>query len=73
MKIPCHDCLMLGLCRHKQYFNLFEQCSLLTDYQPKYFSPYKHERRSTVLELVELFKPTAWNYVPKDDIILRKG
>jgi hypothetical protein len=60
-KIPCIECISLPICRHKEYYPMFDQCSLISDYIPNNESI---ERRSPtrVKQLEQILKPTTWTY-----------
>jgi len=41
---PCIDCLLIPICRHKRYLELFQDCSLLRIYEPNYTKSVKRSK-----------------------------
>jgi hypothetical protein len=33
---PCIDCILIPICRHKMYMQLFKDCCIVKEYVPKY-------------------------------------
>lgn len=67
MKIPCKDCLLVPICRHKLYMRLFGECKLIGKYIP-YFDFAGEERDGKVEELEKTINPTAWSLGHRLDI-----
>ncbi len=55
MKVPCKECLLISMCRHKYYSNLFRECSLVAKFVN---SPGKHNGRIVLVH--DALKPTKW-------------
>ena len=32
MKLPCKDCLVIGICRHKEYHSMMHDCNSVKQY-----------------------------------------
>lgn len=69
-KIPCKECLLIPLCRHKPYLKLFEQCDLIAKIIDSH-DIVGRKRCKPVFKLQEILKPTKWifrrdkdNYLP---------
>jgi hypothetical protein len=58
-KVPCEECMLLPMCRHKHAGPLLEDCSLLTDWQPDISRPMYREG-SKLFQLEKILKPTKW-------------
>jgi len=69
MNIPCKECLLISVCRHKSYPNLFESCSLIKEYIPNQFS--FHRDIFKVCKLEKILTPSKW-YTKNYYIILLK-
>jgi len=61
-KCPCEECILIPICRHKPYFQLLDECSLL---KPMYerpacvlneSSPYTNQKKI----LIKHLNPTTW-------------
>lgn len=50
-KIPCQDCLMIPICRFKNYWKLFADCILIRQYSNK-----KHN----MIHIQNILKPMTW-------------
>lgn len=62
-KIPCKECLIISLCRHKNYKKLVKECSKLNCYlQPEYeYSDILcNLHRKRCKELYRVMKPSSW-------------
>jgi hypothetical protein len=57
---PCEDCISLAICRHKDYYDLFQQCSILRAIEPCYNRPMNRNRVFTRL-LFKTLIPTEWH------------
>ena len=60
MNCPCENCVCLPVCRHKEYYNLFKNCSLIKEYIPDYNIIYKRNKEY-VYKLDEIMNPTRWS------------
>lgn len=58
MKCPCENCICLPVCRHKKYYSLFIDCSLIKKYIPNHNSVLKKNKD----KLEEIMKPTYWSF-----------
>ena len=68
MKTPCYKCLMVPVCKGKEYLDLME-CHIIKDilYRDKNKrQPSKADRtaefHTTILDTIEVLKPTLWYY-----------
>ena len=59
--IPCQDCLLVPICRHKQYPELLDSCVLIRDYilygVPGSIPLHRHR----VIELLFTLKSQRWS------------
>ena len=65
ISLPCKNCLCLPRCRHKQFFRLFAECSILYRYVPNSDDvELRNEDRLFLLQ--KIMKPTIWEfgYIP---------
>ena len=70
--LPCIGCLLVPVCKHKSYYDLFEGCDILKEYEPQYRGMNNFiSRRPTVRALLDLFQPTTWTYDDRMDNIIR--
>lgn len=58
-EVPCEECMLLPICRHKNAGPLLEDCSLLTDWQPEISRPLDRDG-SKLFQLEATLKPTKW-------------
>lgn len=59
MKCPCEECICMGVCKHKPYFQLFQDCILLRTYEPAY--NVSRKRDVTRIEAIcKTLKPREW-------------
>ena len=64
MKIPCHNCICVAVCKHKSFNDLMEACSLIKysiwcdDLTPGGRLKQGHEE--TVRRIIEILKPIKW-------------
>ena len=58
MKIPCKECLLIPICRHKPYGDLVDSCEHLYNYIIIHHQDEEHKNRCRILE--SLMKPTRW-------------
>jgi hypothetical protein len=61
MITPCKDCICIPICRHKRIKHLFDDCSLVKEYEPDWShktsrNPYK------LYKIQEMINPTKWIY-----------
>jgi len=68
MVIPCHNCLLKPVCKHKTYINLLDDCNILYDALIRSTSQQTRSRINqpscTPIILIQLFnalKPTNWH------------
>lgn len=61
-KCPCEECISLAICRHKEYKNLFHNCSIINDHIRAHRDPeYRNAER--IYELERILNPTNWAYI----------
>ena len=58
MNCPCENCICLPVCKHKKYYNLFTDCSLI-----KKYIPFGNRDREYLYQLEEIMKPTRWRLI----------
>jgi len=70
MKIPCKQCLLIPICRHKSYHALVEECTLAF----KYLRLSEDEivnhsindcQTERIIKVEELINPTRWQLIDK--------
>lgn len=62
---PCEGCITYAVCRHKLYYNLLHECSIITEYLD--FKNYPvHKKRC--IKLLTTLKPTEWALGKEDTI-----
>jgi hypothetical protein len=67
-KCPCINCICVPICKHKEYTDVFEKCSLLLAYEPKYYT--LSGRDINRMEQIEQnLKPSLWSYVVHQEIV----
>lgn len=57
---PCEGCISLAICRHKDYYDLFQQCIIIREIDPYYNRPMNRDRVFTRL-LFKTLNPTEWH------------
>jgi hypothetical protein len=65
LKCPCENCVCMAICRLKTYPELFLQCTLLLDYEPRYSSKNGRDYRK-MYRLQDILKPINWQYKDED-------
>lgn len=64
--LPCKQCPLIPICRHKDYHSLLLNCTtlfeMLYDVQILEVRFRTQNFGSTITELTELMKPTKWRY-----------
>ena len=63
MNCPCEDCLCVPICRHKGYFKLMNDCSLINKYTSSYDN--KHLRVAD-----KILQSTQWRINKKNNVVL---
>jgi hypothetical protein len=63
--IPCKECLLKPICRHKSFRRLLEDCSLLFEYEPAINNPLLRNV-DKLFELEKILEP-SW-YISYDPI-----
>ena len=59
--IPCKQCILLALCRHKSYGKLFNDCNIISDYILHHDA--MELRDADKIKLLEsTLHSTKWNY-----------
>lgn len=66
MKCPCEECICLAICRHKEYYMLFVDCSLITIYMDTVESITEDTARFSSIR--STLKPTTWGDIWRDDL-----
>jgi len=61
MSVPCKECICLPICRHKDPYTLFNDCEILTIYEPD-FSDYNNRSISHMTALYNVLQPSTWRY-----------
>ena len=62
--LPCQDCLMIPMCRHKEYWHMLETCELI--YRCLYkIRPLNPDNRTIIFnerirDFEHILKPTTW-------------
>ena len=56
MNCPCENCICLPVCRYKDAYDLFGECSLLREFIPEHNLEFKKR----IQYLQEILKPTHW-------------
>ena len=70
--IPCKDCLVLPICRLKQYSVMLSECELLLKllYKGPPTSPTRRKHKvfnKEIYNLVNILKPTRWKTTISDE------
>jgi len=65
MDIPCIECFMIPLCRHKSYAKLVNDCELVNDFSMGQQERNEHDYFKYLVEIEIILKPTAWEYYKK--------
>ena len=62
---PCEGCITYAVCRHKRYYDLLNDCSIVKEYLK--FKDYTvHKKRC--IDLLIALKPTEWALGKEDNI-----
>lgn len=56
---PCKQCILMVKCKHKDYLDLFKQCTLITKYIPDHRFRYLRDMKR-IIELTNTLVPTKW-------------
>jgi len=72
MNIPCENCIVLAICKHKDYHKLFTSCKLLEEAIPTFNKTLDYRDNNAVWELLNILKPTQWK-LSVEGYILFKG
>ena len=68
MICPCKNCICLPICKHKEYYILFTDCSLLREY---ILNPLivvnKHKEHTS--QLYKILNPTHWTFENGEGIV----
>ena len=59
MKCPCENCIILAVCRHKPYYRLFQECSLIEEYAPLWNTRVKRDPKQ-IKEIHDILNTTSW-------------
>ena len=60
-ELPCKECMLIAMCRHKFYSKLFEDCSIIKGYIPN-ANCVPQRDRDKILLLQSILKPSMWKY-----------
>ena len=60
-KCPCIDCICIPVCRNREYWQLFKNCSLIEEYIPNYGSHITRDYQK-VMKLQSILNPPTWEY-----------
>jgi len=77
MNIPCEDCILIPVCRHKSYDHLFIDCDTLFDklYYTRVLDMNYREThyKELIKEVEETLKPSLWrleHFTQKNDVVM---
>ena len=59
MKCPCESCLKLAICKHKEYFQIVDNCNDIGVYLDEEHN--KHNERAKEFE--RTLRPSSWKLV----------
>jgi hypothetical protein len=63
-KFPCEECISLAMCKHKEFVQLFKDCSIITNHIPDFGNVMK--RNKLKIELLEkTIQPVLWTFILK--------
>ena len=62
MKIPCKDCILIPICRHKTFAMLMMECQLVKEYDDKHIQRSGNNYFVSVREIQDILNPTQWKY-----------
>lgn len=69
---PCKECVSIAICRHKEYLQLFDDCSIIKSFVPDH--RHRHIRNSVKIKLLcNDLKPTKWKYRHTEVINIHEG
>jgi len=56
---PCKECILIPICRHREYYDLFEHCILVVNYIPNHRQ--RHIRNMIRIRRVfNMINPSKW-------------
>jgi hypothetical protein len=62
-KCPCEQCILLAICRHKEYTMLFIECSIIANHVADKNRQDDEDIRIKLVEQLETtLNPTKWKY-----------
>lgn len=61
ISVPCKQCICLPICRHKDPNALYNDCDILSIYEPNFFN-YNMRSTSLMTELFNVLQPSTWTY-----------
>ena len=59
IECPCKECICLPICRYKRYYQLFEDCKLVRDYDKKWCVVSVSDDPKHFI-IYNILKPTLW-------------
>ena len=65
--VPCKECLLIPICRHKCFLSVFIECSISRDYEPDYAIINKRNRER-LIQVSEALNSTRW-YVLREEYL----
>ena len=60
--IPCEDCLLIPICRHKSFPTLLIECQILKEFDDKHMERDQQDYFISITAIEEALTPTAWEY-----------
>jgi hypothetical protein len=74
---PCIDCILIPICRHKPYPQVFEDCHILTEHISDYYDEPILNDSQRLKTIQQILNPTMWKYdkIPglKGNVLIMKG
>jgi len=62
MKIPCEECLVLSVCRHKSFSRLVTECRILREVNNTLATKTSDGYLVFIVEVQDVLNPTEWEY-----------
>jgi len=63
--IPCKECLLIPICRHKHFIDMRINCQLISQYLLDEHRHKVHGYEERIREVYETLFPTRWSYIKK--------
>ena len=70
MICPCENCICISVCRHKQYMLLFQNCTILKEFESRH-NIIEHRAQEKIILLEKVLQPTRWfvNFRESDGLV----